>query len=166
MSRWMKVAAGAGAALALLGAAIVATITRSRREVAAAGSPSRLTTTLAIESFRTPGSAAIAWVQTSFAESLAARLRRMPGLEVRVATATPPVRTAFILRMDLGLQDGRLVIASRLYETGEEPPVWTATFWRDRAAHSNLVDDLAAEVAEALYGHLALRSVTTAREAQ
>jgi TolB-like protein len=163
--RYVKLTAGASLALVLLGAVIAVTLTCGRREaVEAGGSPSGLTTTLTIEPFRTPESAVIAWSQMSFAESLAAHLERMPGLDVRVASGTDAVRTAFVLRGDITIQDGRLVIVSRLYEQGEEPPIWTATFWRDRASNANLVDNLAADLAEALYGHLARRSVTTIKE--
>jgi TolB-like protein len=163
--RYVKLTAGASLALVLLGAVIAVTLTCGRREaVEAGGSPSGLTTTLTIEPFRTPESAVIAWSQMSFAESLAAHLELMPGLEVLVATGKRAVRTDFVLRGDFTMQDGRLVIVSRLYEKGEEPPIWTATFWRDRASNTNLVDNLAADLAEALYGHLARRTVTTTKE--
>lgn len=163
----MKATAGASAALVLLGTGIVATMTRGHRTArAAAGSPSGLRTTLVIESLLTPESATIAGTQRSFAESLAVHLERLPGLEVRVATGQSGTGTGFILHLNNELQGQRFVIASRLYEAGKQPPIWTATFWRDRGGDSSFVNDLAAEVAEALYGHLARRSVISAREEQ
>jgi hypothetical protein len=159
-----SVTAAACAALGVLGVTVVWITTQHRHPpIVAHGPASGLATTLAIELFRAPDSVAMVLAATMFAESLAAHLERMPGLEVRVVTGTIRQSTDFTLRGNITMQGGRLVIVSRLYERDEEPPIWTATFWRDRVATSNIADELAADMAEALYGHLARTSVTTTR---
>ena len=162
-----SVTAAACATLGVLGVTVVGMTTLHRHPpIVAQGPATGLATTLAIELFRAPDSVAMVLAATMFAESLAAHLERMPGLEVRVVTGIPRESTDFTLRGNITMQGGRLLIASRLYEKDEEPPIWTGTFWRSPLADSSIVDDLASEMAEALYGHLARRAVTMTRESR
>lgn len=139
---------------------------RRRPPIVAPGSLGGLSATLAVELSGTPDSVAMAWANRAFAESLATRLRRMPGLEVLVVTGEQAPQTDFTLRGDMTVQVGRLVIVSRLYEKGEERPIWTDTFWQSPVGDSNIVDDWASELAQALYGHLARHAVTMTRESR
>ncbi len=98
----------------------------------------------------------------ALADSLAVRLSKMPDLAARVGTGSPG--TEFVVRGDLAGRDGRLVIAARLHGAPRDSTLWTATFWRADSLTPSLVDDLAAGVAEAIYGHLARNPITTRRE--
>lgn len=159
-----SVTAAAWVALGILGATVVGITTLHRNPQIVTQAPGTgLATTLAIELFRAPDSLAMVFAATMFAESLAAHLERMPGLKVRVVTGAPRQSTDFTLRGDITIQGGRLIIVSRLYEKDQEPPIWTATFWRDSVTRSNIADELSADMAEALYGHLARTSVTRTR---
>jgi TolB-like protein len=115
--------------------------------------------TLAVVPFRTGTPAPRSWAATVFAESLAARLARIPGLEPHVSTGGAG-SSDFVLRGEVSAKDGRLVVATRLIDQSNGETVWTATFWRTDAPNPNLAGELAADVAEALYGHLARRAVT------
>lgn len=122
-----------------------------------------LTTRLAVERFALGEPPPQAWAREAFADSLAATLARMPGLAATVSTGSEPT-AGYVLRGDVTSQQGRMVIAARLYAARESKAVWTATLWRKDARDSNIVKDLAADVAEALYGQLARRAMTTTRE--
>lgn len=148
--------------MVVLAAAIVAATILGRRTAAVASGPtSGLTATLAVEAFHTGDPAPRSWTSAAFAESLAARLARMPGLTVRVGGSSFGFLSEFTVRGYVTARDGRLVIAARLYRDSQQDAVWTATFWRDDAPDPNIVNDLAADVAEALYGQLARRAVTS-----
>lgn len=118
-----------------------------------------LTATITVEPFRATAPAPKMWAPEVFAESLATRLAQIRGL--RVAHGADGRNTDFALRGDVTTHDGRLVLATRLSRTGEPTAVWTATFWRDDGPNRNLVQDVAAAVAEALYADVARRALTT-----
>lgn len=148
-----------------LAAVIMAATAWGRRTAAVpSGLTSGLTATLAVEPFHTGDPAPRYWTSAAFAESLAARLTRMPGLTVRVGGSSFGSHTEFTVRGDVAARDGRLVIAARLYRDKEKDAVWTSTFWRADALTSNLVGDLAGGVAEAICGQIARSAVTTTRE--
>lgn len=69
----------------------------------------------------------------------------------------------FFLEGQITQPDGRLVLATRLFHRREEGPVWTATLWRSDSSGAHVAAALAADVAEALYGHLARLAVTKTR---
>ena len=151
--------------LIVLGGIIVAATTWGRQtDAASPHAGSGLTATLAVEVFHVGDPAPRSWTAVAFAESLAARLSRMPGLTVRLASDSFAPRTGFTIRGDVSARDGRLVIATRLYRRGGEDALWTATFWRTDSLTSDLVSDLAAAVAEAVYGQLARSAMTTTGE--
>jgi len=120
---------------------------------------------LAVERFQALDPKPRSWMAGTFAESLAARLERLPGLDVHVS-AVGDQHSDFRLRGDVTAKDGRLVIAARLYRADEQQPLWTATFWRGDEPSPNLVADLAADVAEALYGHLGRSAISTTGESK
>lgn len=115
-----------------------------------------LTVTLAVEPFETADSIPANWQSTAFAESLASRLSLVPGLEVRAMRENG---ARYTLRGRVSMQDGRLVLATRLGRDAGSDTVWTATFWRNAAAANSILPDLAAAVAEAVFSE-------TVREAQ
>lgn len=165
MTTKLRVVAGAAAAIVVLAAVIMAATAWGRRTAAVPSSPSPgLTATLAVEAFHVGDPAPRSWTSDVFAESLAARLARMPGLTVRVGSSSFGSHTEFTVRGDVTARDGRLVIAARLYRNTERDAVWTATFWRTDSLTSDLVGDLAGGVAEAIYGQLARDAVTTTGE--
>ena len=147
-------------------AALVAAASAWGRRTTAAPNPSNsLTITLAVEAFRTTNSDSRSRVSTVFADSLSARLARLPGLTVRPPGGTFGPHTDFTVRGDVAARDGRLVIAARLYRRdGGKDAVWTATFWRSDSLTSGLVSDVAAAIAEATYGQLARDTTTTTGE--
>lgn len=97
------------------------------------------------------------------AESLAARLGGLQGLQARVEAAWKAAGADFVVRGVIGLRDGRLVIVTRLYQTAVVQEIWTATFWRKDSLDSELVGDLASGLAEAIYGQLAREAIATKR---
>jgi TolB-like protein len=97
------------------------------------------------------------------AESLAARLAGVQGLEARVASAEETAGADFVVRGEIGARDGRLVIATRLHESGVVQEIWSATFWRKESLDSDLIGDLASGIAEAIYGRLAREAISTKR---
>jgi hypothetical protein len=96
------------------------------------------------------------WRPQPFADSLAARLGRTAGLAV--------ARNAdFVVHTEASTHDGRLVVAVRLLRRGEREAVWTATFWRTDESADTLVGDVAADVAEALFGYLGRQATGASR---
>jgi TolB-like protein len=151
----------AGAALVVAGAALLAGL-RGRWASAPERSPatsSGMAASLTVEPFAA-SDAPRGWSSAALAESLAARLARAPGLAVRTAGGSFGPHADFRVRGEVTGQDGRLVIAARLYRDGERDALWTATFWRGDSLTSDLVSDLAGAVVEAVYGALARRMVT------
>ncbi len=156
---------GAGVVLLVVSTIIlVATVSGRRMAIANPPSSTGPLTTLMVEEFHTGDPAPRVWTAAAFAESLAARLARMPGLTVRVGGGSFGSETEFTVRGDVTAREGRLVIAARLYRVPGRDAVWTATFWRADSLTSDLVGDLAGGVAEAVYGALARSAVTTSRE--
>jgi len=94
------------------------------------------------------------------AESLAARLDGVQGLQARVAAGEETAGADFVVRGEIGSRDGRLVIATRLHHVGVTEQIWTATFWRKDSLDSELVGELASGLAEAIYGQLAREAIT------
>ena len=99
-------------------------------------------------------------MSTALADSLASALSRLPGLTAEVAEASAPV---YAVLGDLSVRDGRLVIAARLYEGSRTEPLWSSTFWRRAELDTELVNDLAQGVAEAVYGEVARRALAKGR---
>jgi len=95
------------------------------------------------------------------AESLSVRLAGVQGLQARLGLEAEGAD--FVVRGEIGARDGRLVIATRLQQAGASEVLWTATFWRKDSLDSELIGDLAAGVAEAIYGRLAREAVTMKR---
>jgi hypothetical protein len=87
-------------------------------------------------------------------DSITSRVRRLPGLLVR-ARSDRRLATDLIVRGDVGILDGRLVIATRLYEREKMTPIWTGTLWRGNSLNALLVDDVTSPLAAAIYEHLA-----------
>ncbi len=93
------------------------------------------------------------WNSQAFADSLAAQLANIRGLEARVEGAGKA--PSFTLRGDIDRRDGRWVITTRLGRAGDdESIVWTATYWRGENPGTALAADIAAGVAEAVYANL------------
>ncbi len=151
----------AAVGVATVGALLVDTATWARR-----APPSRplvgIVLTLTVDTFRTARPTPLVWRPGPFTESLAVRLARVPGLGVTLGGGRG-ANADFTLDGEGALNNGRLVLTSRLYHRGESAAVWSTTFWRADAADSGLVRDLASDVAEALYGHLARHSSQGAR---
>ena len=99
------------------------------------------------------------WNPGAFADSLAARLRLLPNVNVSVS---PDARAAdgFALRGTVSVRNGRLMVGARLSHAGDPSPAWTATFWRSDGPLSGLVDVVASGAAEALGAEIHRRSIT------
>lgn len=80
-----------------------------------------------------------------------------------MASTGEPGGVDFTVRGEIAARDGRLVIATRLHQSGGDEILWTATFWRKDSIDSGLVSDLATGLAEAIYGQLAREAVTAKR---
>lgn len=148
------------AALLALAMTFLATTACARGDAGRATDSTRgLTATITVEPFRSVAPAPKMWVPEVFAESLATRLALVQGLRVTHGALGPS--TDYALRGDVSARDGRLVMATRLWRTGEPSAVWTATFWRGDGPNRNLVEDIATGVAEALYADITHRALTT-----
>ena len=98
------------------------------------------------------------WNSADFADSLAARLRSLPNVNVGVAPHAA-ASVGFALRGSVSVRNGRLIVGARLSHTGDSSPAWTATFWRSDGPLSSLVDAVASGAAEALGAEMARRSI-------
>lgn len=164
MTAAQKVAAVTGAFL-VCGAVALALVSRGRRTTDLPARPATgLTASLAVEAFHTGDPPPRLWTSAAFAESLATRLARMPGLTVRTGVDTFASAPEFAIRGEVTTREGRLVLAVRLHRRGDGDAIWTATFWRTDALTSDLVSDLAGAIAEAVYGQLARSAVITTGE--
>lgn len=143
--RALLVVAGAAALLAAYAA-----IHGASQSPAAA--PRGLAATVAVAPVVLGEPAPRAWQPLLYAESLSARLARTPGLSV------PTGGAEFTVRTDATTRDGRLVVATRLYRRNEDQPLWSGTFWRRDDAATTMVDAVAADVTEALFGYLGRRA--------
>jgi TolB-like protein len=119
-----------------------------------------LTASLEVEPFVSLDSARRAWSTEAFAESLATYLSRMNGLRAQVSPSGRGGVSSFVLRGDLAVKEERLVITARLWRSGVDTTVWTATFWRSEAQMEALVPDIATAAAKALYADMVQRSLT------
>lgn len=99
------------------------------------------------------------WNSAVFADSLAARLRSQPNVNVSVALVAPTVE-GFALRGSVSVRNGRMIVGARLSHTGDSSPAWTATFWRSDGPLSSLLDAVASGTAEALGAEIHRRSIT------
>lgn len=115
---------------------------------------------VSVAPFRSQSSAHVR-LSAALAESLAARLSRLPGLSAAVEGSSP--KPDFRLGGELAVGDGRMMIAVRLYGSEGAEPVWSGTFWRKDSLDTALVTDLAEGVAEAMAGHLVRRAAAARR---
>jgi TolB-like protein len=109
-----------------------------------------LTLAVSVEPFELSDSVTGHWQPAAFAESLASRLSEVPGLHAQAMRSSNGAQ--YTLRGRVTLQDGRLVLATRLGRGAANDTVWTATFWRNPASANSILPDLAAAVAEAVFG--------------
>jgi TolB-like protein len=121
-----------------------------------------LMVTVAVEPFVAVDSVPKDWNPNAFAESVTVRLAKMSGLHAYVGSTAAD----FTLRGTVTVRDGRTVIATDLWRPDENSAIWTGTFWRDDAQINNVVQDVAAGVAEALYGDIARRTLTLTTESR
>lgn len=111
---------------------------------------------LTVAPFVTGDSLPQQWNSAAFADSLAARLRLLPNVNVGVA---PNANEGFALRGSVSVRNGRLIVGAQLSHAGDSSPAWTATFWRGDGPLSRLVDAVASGAAEALGAEMARRSI-------
>lgn len=137
--------------------ALLAAIACNNGDARRLDSTSGLTATIGVEPFRSVAPNPAGWVSGVFADSLSTHLSRLRGLRVIRDHQEP---ADFILRGDVTVRDARLVMSVRLSRPGEPSATWTSTFWRSNWNGSNLVQDVAAAVAEALYADVARRAIT------
>jgi len=128
-----------------------------RESIASGGG---LTVTLAVEPFEVGDSVPGTWDSAGFADSLATHLSLMPGIE---ATANAS-DARYVLRGNVAMKDGRLILATRLGRDSERDTVWTATFWRSATSSATLLSDLAAAVAEAAINETVRETLTPKRD--
>ena len=119
-----------------------------------------LRVSLAVEPFEVGDSVPAAWSASSFADSLAAQLSLIRGIQA----ATHSSNARYVLRGHVTMKDGRLILATRLGRDGARDTVWTATFWRSAASGSSVLTDLATAVAEAVFNESAREPFNQKRE--
>jgi len=132
-------------AFVALAAMVVMAINTGREPVAA--TERGLSISLAVEPFEVGDSVGGKWDAAGFADSLAAQLSTVRGIQATHGTAN----ARFVLRGHVAMKDGRLILATRLGRDGERDTVWTATFWRSATLGSSILSDLATAVAEAVF---------------
>ena len=118
---------------------------RNRPEPAPIGDGLRVS--LSVEPFEVGDSVPAQWSATGFADSLAAQLSLIRGIEAVAQSSN----AHYVLRGHVSMKDGRLILATRLGRDGARDTVWTATFWRSAASGSSVLTDLAQAVAEAVF---------------
>lgn len=106
-----------------------------------------LSISVAVEPFEVGDSVGGNWDAAGFADSLAAQLSTVRGIQASHGTAN----ARYVLRGHVALKDGRLILATRLGRDGERDTVWTATFWRSATSGRTVLSDLASAVAEAVF---------------
>ena len=104
--------------------------------------------TIVVEPFEALDSVPPGWTSVAFAESLANRLSMVPWLQAHASRSG--VASHYTLRGRVTMQDGRLILATRLGTDSERDTVWTATFWRNPESGNSILPDLASAVAEAI----------------
>lgn len=115
---------------------------------------------LAVQPFQVGDSVPGTWASTAFADSLAARLSMVRGIQATANTNDGQ----FVLRGHVAMKEGRLILSTRLGREGSGDAVWTATFWRSTNSGSSVVSDLAAAVAEALFSESARETLAPKRD--
>lgn len=120
-----------------------------------------LNVALSVEPFEVGDSVPTAWDSAVFAESLAVRLSRVPGLH---AVRSRQAGARYALHGTVTTKEGRLILATHLSRAGQRDTVWTTTFWRSAVASGTLVSDLATAVAEAVISSAVQESLAPRRE--
>lgn len=121
--------------------------------------PPGLSISLAIEPFEVGDSVGGNWDAVGFADSLAAQLSTVRGIQATSGASN----ARFVLRGHVAMKEGRLILATRLGREGERDTVWTATFWRSATSGSSVLSDLAAAVAEAVFSESTRESLASKR---
>jgi TolB-like protein len=116
---------------------------------------------LGVQPFSTDSSTAAHWSATAFVESLSVKLRSA-GITV-VPTGTRSLRRGPSLTLGgaVTMRNSRLMITAEILRRGEQTPVWASTYWRDGSATSQAVDAVSVGVAEAIYGDVARRAMSS-----
>lgn len=119
-----------------------------------------LNISLLVEPFEVGDSVGGNWDAAGFADSLATQLSVVPGIH---ATTTRS-GARYVLRGNVAMKDGRLILATRLGRDGERDTVWTATFWRSTTSGSSVLTDVATAVAEAVMSENVKQTLNARRE--
>ncbi len=150
----------AGAVIVGLAALFAMSIKEPSEPRAAVGDSNGLTISLSVEPFEVGDSVPGTWASTAFADSLASRLSMVRGIQ-----ATSNTRDArFVLRGNVAMKEGRLILATRLGHVGRRDTVWTATFWRSATSGSSVLSDLAAAIAEAVFSETTRETLAPKRD--
>jgi hypothetical protein len=155
-SRATWLAAGALLSLVVTGILVAYVMSRGPFRAEPVLAKAGLTVAVSVEPFELADSVIGHWQPAAFAESLASQLSEVPGLYAQAMPATDGAQ--YTLRGRVTLQDGRLVLATRLGRAATTDTVWTATFWRNPASAHSILPDLAAAVAEAVFGETVRRA--------
>lgn len=111
------------------------------------GAPAQgLRISLAVEPFEVADSVDAQWDPAGFADSLASQLSVVPGIHAAANSSN----ARYVLRGNVTIKDGRLILATRLGRDGERDTIWTATFWRSTTSGGSVLADVASAVAEAV----------------
>ena len=152
--------AGLGALLVLVAAGTWA-LKVNRSEVVPVAAGAGLQVSIAVEPFEVGDSVPAEWNAATFSDSLAAQLSLIQG----ISAASRGLRARYVLRGNVSMKEGRMILATRLGRDGERDTVWTATFWRSATSGSSVLTDLAQAVAEAAFSQSARESFNQKRKA-
>jgi hypothetical protein len=139
-------------------AALATIALKDEREPSQVPSPG-LNISLDVEPFAVGDSVGESWDAVGFADSLAAQLSMVRGIQATTGGSS----TRFVLRGNVAMKEGRLILATQLGRDGERDTIWTATFWRSATSGSSVLSDLAAAVAEAVFSESARESLASKR---
>jgi hypothetical protein len=152
---------GVGAAVIVVLAALLAMSMKEPSEPrTAVAADNGLTISLAVEPFEVGDSVPGTWDSTAFADSLASRLSMVRGIQATSQTGD----ARFVLRGNVAMKEGRLILATRLGREGKRDTVWTATFWRSASSGNSVLSDLAAAVAEAVFSETTRETLAPKRD--
>ena len=152
---------GVGAAVIVVLAALLAMSMKDPSEPrTAVAADNGLTISLAVEPFEVGDSVPGTWDSTAFADSLASRLSMVRGIQATSQTGD----ARFVLRGNVAMKEGRLILATRLGHEGKRDTVWTATFWRSASSGNSVLSDLAAAVAEAVFSETTRETLAPKRD--
>ena len=153
-------------AVAMTAVALVTAVTMALRNEGPSGNPpgtpGGLSVSLAIAPFAIGDSVASEWDASHLADSLADYLSKVPGIH---ATANS-TKGEYVLRGDVSMKNGRLILTTRLGREDNRDDLWTATFWRSAESGRTVIPDLASAVAEAVLVQSARENLTTRRGKQ